>query len=66
TRLDNVESKIGNPPCGGVGGWVGVSLDFKSSRTRCLKTNFGTSVNDLPKILDWDEWNANQFLGQMA
>ncbi|GBM61825.1 hypothetical protein AVEN_80462-1 [Araneus ventricosus] len=30
-----------------------------------LVVRFGTSVNDLPKSIDWNEWNTNQLLVQM-
>ncbi|GBN86197.1 hypothetical protein AVEN_47144-1 [Araneus ventricosus] len=46
------------------GGWKSVRV-FEPSQTRCIKTDFGTSVNDLPKFFDWNKWNTNQLLGQM-
>ncbi|GBM12098.1 hypothetical protein AVEN_19078-1, partial [Araneus ventricosus] len=52
-----------NPPCGGGGeGWEEF-CDFEP----CLKTNFGTSVNDVPNLStlmggkkdrSWDKWHS--------
>ncbi|GBL89261.1 hypothetical protein AVEN_225805-1 [Araneus ventricosus] len=64
-RLSHVESKRGNPRVGEKQCAWESDCDFEPAQTRCLETNFGTSVNDLPKFFAWNEWNTNQLLGQM-
>ncbi|GBN95096.1 hypothetical protein AVEN_33030-1 [Araneus ventricosus] len=56
------KSRMGKEDTRGYPVWVGVSLAGVGVGG---EVRFGTSVNDLPKSIDWNEWNANHLLVQI-